>query len=190
MKNKRKNIKMLIVFFAVLAIVLLVLMGIIYFSDTNMAKVRVDKVNSLESDYSDYIMPLNRRELMDAYVGNLSKETIYTLLYEFALDTIPKMRKEGVDNIEEYFEKNKEYIYIKTGIENVENYKKLAEKIKVLPENLTLSSTEIKENSVNRQNVNISGTMVVYYNDNATSVDIDIVLENANNTERTSILFN
>ena len=70
-------------------------------------KKNISKINDLKKDYSDYIMPLNRLELTDAYTGVLSKETIYTLLYEFSLDTLPMLRNEAVENPEAFYKKNK-----------------------------------------------------------------------------------
>ncbi len=191
-KNNEKILKVrnLIIITAILLIVLIAIMAVIFFSEANMAKLHVAKLNSLENDYSNYIMPLNRNEMIETYHGRVSRETIYTLMYEFSLDVLPQFRKSGTENIEQFFEKNKEFIYIKTGIENVETYKSFVEKIKDLPEELILSKTEIKADSVRKQGAFVYATLVIYYNDNSQSVEIDIKLENAVREDRTSVVFN
>ena len=87
----KKVIKFAIVICAILMIALLSMI----FSKTNVAKNNIEKINDLEKDYSDYVMPLNRTLLTDKYEGKLSRETLYTLLYEFSLDTLPELRKKA-----------------------------------------------------------------------------------------------
>lgn len=188
--DKKATIKKMIFIAMGILLILVISLCMILFSKENIARRNISKINDLKKDYSDYIMPLNRLELTDAYTGVLSKETIYTLLYEFSLDTLPMLRNEAVENPEAFYKKNKEYIEIKTGIENFETFKALVEKIKTLPENLILSKTEIKSGSVRANLAGASGTLVIYYNDNADSVEIQINVEKYENQERTSIVFN
>lgn len=182
----KKVIKFAIVICAILMIALLSMI----FSKTNVAKNNIEKINDLEKDYSDYVMPLNRTLLTDKYEGKLSRETLYTLLYEFSLDTLPELRKKAVNDPDKFYEKNKEYIYIKTGIEDATTFKALVSKIKALPEDLTLSQTEIKEDSVKRETGYTEATLVVYYNNDDAKVEINIKVGNKENNERTSIIFN
>ena len=126
--NKKKVKKYLKINIILLCIVLIIFC-MIYFSKRNVAKRKIQKVNDLNPDYSEYVMPLNRRELINNYTGRLSKETIYTLMYEFAIDTLPKLKKENNSNIEKYFNKNSDWIFIKTGIESQEVFVKFLEKI-------------------------------------------------------------
>lgn len=191
-KNDEKKIKIrkLIIIATILLIVLIVIFAIIFFSKANMAKLHVAKINSLDTDYSNYIMPLNRNEMIKNYKGEVSRETIYTLIYEFSLDVLPQFRKSGTENVEQFYKKNKEFIYTKTGIDNIETYMKFVEKIKNLPEDLTLSKTEIKEGSVKKQGIYIYATLVIYYNDDSQLVEINIKLENSVKNDRTSVVFN
>lgn len=188
--EKILKVKYLIIMSVLILILLIGIMCLIFLSDENVAKAHIVKLNSLEKDYSDYVMPLNRNDLINAYNGMLSRETIYTLLYEFSLDVLPEFRKNGTENINEFFEKNKEYIYIKTGIDDVETYGAFVEKIKNLPEELVLSKTEIKENSVKKQGQYVTAILVIYYNDDVQSVEINIKLGSYANDDRTSIIFN
>lgn len=191
-KNDEKKIKIrkLIIIATILLIVLIVIFAIIFFSKANMAKLHVAKINSLDTDYSNYIMPLNRNEMIKNYKGEVSRETIYTLIYEFSLDVLPQFRKSGTENVEQFYKKNKEFIYTKTGIDNIETYMEFVEKIKNLPEDLTLSKTEIKEGSVKKQGIYIYATLVIYYNDDSQLVEINIKLENSVKNDRTSVVFN
>ena len=68
--------------------------------------------------------------------------------------------------------------------------KKGIEKVKNLPEELTFSQTEIKEDSVKRQTGYTEAILVIYYNDDAAKVEINIKVENKENNNRTSIIFN
>lgn len=187
--EKILKVRKLIIISAIVLIVLVGAMTVIFFSKSNMAKIHVTKVNSLEKDYSDYIMPLNRNEMINAYHGEMSRETMYTLMYEFSLDVLPQFRKSANENIDAFFEENKEYIYIKTGIDNVEEYKLFVEKIKHLPEELSLSKTEIKEGSVEKKAAFVHAVLVIYYNDGADTAEINIKLENALQEDRTSVIF-
>lgn len=187
--EKILKVRKLIIISAIVLIVLVGAMTVIFFSNSNMAKIHVTKVNSLEKDYSDYIMPLNRNEMINAYHGEMSRETMYTLMYEFSLDVLPQFRKSANENIDAFFEENKEYIYIKTGIDNVEEYKLFVEKIKHLPEELSLSKTEIKEGSVEKKAAFVHAVLVIYYNDGADTAEINIKLENALQEDRTSVIF-
>lgn len=189
-KNEKVGmIKKIIIILAILISILVAVLCVVYFSDNNLAKMHITKINSLDKDYSDYIMPLNRNKMVNEYRGNMSEETMYTLIYEFALDVLPQFRNTLNEDIDKFYNDNKDYIYVKTGMENIEEYKAFVEKIKNLPEKLTLSKTEIKEGSVKKKGTTVYATLVIYYNDNSQYVEIDIKLENYVKKDRTSVVF-
>lgn len=180
-----KKIKKAIIF----CIILLIILMLIYFSKNNIAIRHNEKINELEKDYSEYIMPLNRTELTDKYNGRLSTETLYTLIYEFSKDVLPEFRNSLEKDSEKYFYKNKKYIFIKTGIENYETYSNLIKKISKLSNNLELSKMKIKESSVKSMNGYVEAILEIYYNDNSEMVEITINVENKENSDRSSIKF-
>ena len=64
--EKILKVRKLIIISAIVLIVLVGAMTVIFFSKSNMAKIHVTKVNSLEKDYSDYIMPLkDEKEVLE-----------------------------------------------------------------------------------------------------------------------------
>lgn len=185
--NKRK-LKKIIITLLILLIILCAVLIMIVFSKENRATRNVKKVNNLKETYSDYIMPLNRLELMDKYKGKLSSETIYTLLYQFANKIVPQLRNSNIEDVERYFKKNEEYIYIITGITEKDEFKQLVNKINNLPNELTCSKLEIKEGSAQKIKGGVEAVLTIYYNDNI-ELDVDITVQNKEDDSRTSIIF-
>ena len=143
-KNEKVGmIKKIIIILAILISILVAVLCIVYFSDNNLAKMHITKINSLDKDYSDYIMPLNRNKMVNEYRGNMSEETMYTLIYEFALDVLPQFRNTLNEDIDKFYNDNKDYIYVKTGMENIEEYKAFVEKIS------KIIHDEVKDRDVN-----------------------------------------
>lgn len=190
MKEKNKNISFIAMGMVILLIILLIVNIVLMSYKINIIENLKNGLYDSSSENEtlpDYIKTPNKSYAFLAdYSGNISSIKAYTAFYELANNTIPTYYKELKDKssnqVEQYFEQNKDEIYTKLGIDNKNDFANLIKYIT----NLKVTELEFESYEFDRSSININkdetsaNLEIIYKNNNSITVNITL-LENINN---------
>lgn len=157
----RKFIRILII------ICILVLAGIALFflSPAGQTYIIVNYINDTSRFNSETKTVGNVSEVFSIYKGDMDSIILDKSAYNFANFLIPEYYK--IENVNEYYEKNKKIIEKFTRISTFEEFNKLVQKIKELKgDNLVLEKYMICENSTKDKINAITTVLAVQYKNN------------------------
>ncbi len=129
-----------------LVIVIVSIVGIVVYLNTPTGKMlyTLKYINGSSYD-EETIATGNIHELLSKYTGTIDSRVIDKSMYHFAVELVPKFY--NIDNINNYYENNKEYIEKMTGINNYPDFEVLVNKIKKLNGNFKIENIKLELNS-------------------------------------------
>lgn len=164
----KKKIKILIL----ILLLLLILMIVILFN--NSAYKAMDKLKDInvEDNMGDGTqIPNDMYKLIKEYKGNLDTEIISKTYYNFANNLLPKYYKECKDldekELNKYYKKYKNTIYIELGYESFENFEVFINYIKKLSgTDLVLDTYGVMGTTIKSSKEYVSVYLTITYKDN------------------------
>ena len=138
--------KIKIILIVLSIIVIISIIGIIMYINTPKGKMlyTLNYINGSSYD-KDTIATGNIHELLSKYTGTIDSRVIDKSLYYFASELVPTFYT--INDINSYFENNKEYIEKMTGINNYPDFEILVTKIKKLNGNFKIENIQLELNS-------------------------------------------
>lgn len=184
MKNKKIKTKLKIV------IAIAILIFIILFSILKIAKkIESDKrieLKKIDTTFEEQEAKLEIKINNLYELVNLSNREIEIKEYTEGVDsfikgkfqdTYEKTKNMNDKQIEEEFSSNKQNIFEQYGIKEVENYKKLIEKLQIYKNDIEVTSVSIEKNSCYVEEENIISKIKITYTGNE---EIELTLQFAN----------
>lgn len=160
MKNRKdyniSNKKKIIIILIILMLVLLLL--VILKSRIRTSQEMFEYIYSNDMDEETF-SPEMIHIVIAAYEGDINPKAISKATYYMITNRIPEYLKNCKDNqsLNKYFEKNAESIYLETGIENYDDFKRLIDEFRKLSGNLKLEYAKFDRDSikVNKNNLEV-----------------------------------
>lgn len=181
------NPKKIIVIFLILIIILISLLLL-------MQKVK-ETEQKFEYIYSDSMndgtfSPKMIHLVIAAYEGDVNPKAITKATYNFITDLIPKYI--NIDNdeseIQKYFERNKEAIYLLVGIDNQDDFKNLMQEINKLSYNSEFEKAEFDRETIKKNINNLTVTLKIKYA-NQEEISINMRINNSVSSSKPAIKF-
>ena len=170
LNNKRIIRNLIIVMLCmimILGIVLLIIMRV-HYSNEDVAELRYINSDRVKGDY--LMIPYNINMVYSAYSGDVSQVTIEKSIYYFANEVIPKYRKMfslgSNEEVESYFEHNKFSVGVDTGIDNIDEFKKIIGGICLLDNNLSIVTYELSDQKPSLTSENLITKLFIKYKNN------------------------
>ena len=96
------------------------------------------------------IIPGEYNFLIRLYEGNVNENVFYSAIYKLVFEEIPEinanLKNKSIEEIENYYQNNKERIYSNLGIDNFEDYNEIVKEVSKL-ENITYKSSKFDTRS-------------------------------------------
>lgn len=187
MKKKKINLKKLIIIMLILLTVLLTLM--ILRLKARTYKETFNYIYSEDMDEGTF-SPEMIHLVIAAYEGDENPKAITKATYNFITNLIPKYLNECVreNNIESYFENNKEQIYLLTGINNKDDFNKLIQEIKKLSGDLQFEYAQFDRETIKKNNNNLTVELKIKYL-NQEEISVNLKINNKVNSSNPTIKF-
>lgn len=164
----KKKIKILIL----ILLLLLILMIVILFNNSAYKAMYKLKDINIEDNMGDGTqIPNDMYKLIKEYKGNLDTEIISKTYYNFANNLLPKYYKECKDldekELNKYYKKYKNTIYIELGYESFENFEVFINYIKKLSgTDLVLDTYGVMGTTIKSSKEYVSVYLTITYKDN------------------------
>lgn len=186
MKNLKKIIIILV--FLVITVFNVILLNI-NISQINTVQHDLEYINSDEVP-EGIESPKFIGKTFSQYSGNIKAISISKACYMFATKILPEYRNECAkeEYITEYYNKHAGNIFILTGIQNQEDFRRLIVEIKKLNKNLIFESYRFDLNNISINNDYIIAKLYIKY-ENCDEVMVNVKIYNQVYNDRTSICF-
>ncbi len=153
--KKEKYIKIATIIFIILLVLLItfvIIYNVLKEKDEPIYEENLEAQKEVDEEYLEkqMIIPEEYNFLVRLYEGNLNEKVFYSAIYKLVFEEIPEisnnLKNKSAEEIESYYQNNKERIYSNLGIDNFEDYNKIVQEVSKL-ENTTYESSRFVSKS-------------------------------------------
>ncbi len=153
--KKKKYIKITIFTFVILLILLItciIIYNVLKGKNEPIYEENLEAQQEVDEEYleNQMIIPGEYNFLIRLYEGNVNENVFYSAIYKLVFEEIPEinanLKNKSIEEIENYYQNNKERIYSNLGIDNFEDYNEIVKEVSKL-ENITYKSSKFDTRS-------------------------------------------
>ncbi len=188
MRNKVQR-KIIIAMIILLIALIIVIFQLNKLKGTRTSKENLEYINSDELE-DGTVSPDMIHVVIALYEGELNPKAISKSTYHFINHLVPEYLKKckNEEITREYFQRNKEDIYLDIGINKEEEFISLINEINTLSGNLEFESSRFDKDTLVVKNNRVEAVLYIKYRNND-EINVNVNLYNKVYSNRTSIKF-
>ena len=188
MRNKVQR-KIIIAIIILLIALIIVIFQLNKLKGTRTSKENLEYINSDELE-DGTVSPDMIHVVIALYEGELNPKAISKSTYHFINHLVPEYLKKckNEERRREYFQRNKEDIYLDIGINKEEEFISLINEINTLSGNLEFESSRFDKDTLVVKNNRVEAVLYIKYRNND-EINVNVNLYNKVYSNRTSIKF-
>lgn len=195
--KKEKYIKITIFTFIILLILLItciIIYNVLKGKNEPTYEENLEAQQEVDEEYlkNQMIIPEEYNFLIRLYEGNLNENVFYSAIYKLVFEEIPEintnLKNKNAEEIENYYQNNKDRIYSNLGIDNFEKYNKIVGEVLKLKD-ITYKSSRFDTKSFEQNNETGYSSLNLEINFETSSVNFKMFIINEIQNNKPKIKF-